>query len=290
VVLAHFTDGSIRDVTPITVYSSSAPNQSATWGDNGVVEKVARGETAILARYLDKMATSYITFLEDVPGFAWNNAPERISSTRSSMPSSSSCRFLPSDLCSDEEFLRRRMSTRRAGCPPSKNRRPIWRPRTRTSADQFGRCARRIRRLRLVLDADDRRYSAVERQKLNPTGVQKFRLWLYESVRSDKPLNQFARELLTASGSAYANPAANYWRASRDPQDATETTAQLFLGIRIQCAKCHNHPFERWTQDNYYGIGAAFVRIGRKAGSTADEEVVFVSKRVKSPSRAPASR
>src|SRR5262249_56141751 len=82
-------------------------------------------------------------------------------------------------------------------------------------------------------------------KKLNATGVQKFRLWLYESIRSDKPLNQFARELLTASGSAYQNPAANYWRASRDPQDATETTAQLFLGIRIQCAKCHNHPFER---------------------------------------------
>jgi hypothetical protein len=73
------------------------------------------------------------------------------------------------------------------------------------------------------------------------------------------------------------NPAANYWRASRDPQDATETTAQLFLGIRIQCAKCHNHPFERWTQDNYYGIGAAFARIGRKVGPDPDEEVVFVS-------------
>ena len=93
---------------------------------------------------------------------------------------------------------------------------------------------------------------------------------------ADKPLDQFARELLTARGSVFENPAANYWRASRDPQDATETTAQLFLGIRIQCAKCHNHPFERWTQDNYYGIAAAFTRVGRKPGGNAkEEEVVF---------------
>ncbi len=113
-------------------------------------------------------------------------------------------------------------------------------------------------------------------KKLQASGVHKFRRWIYDSVRTDKPLDQFARELLTASGSVYENPPANYWRASRDPNDATETTAQLFLGIRIQCAKCHNHPFERWTQNNYYGIAAAFTRVGRKpGGTTADEEVVF---------------
>jgi len=108
-------------------------------------------------------------------------------------------------------------------------------------------------------------------------GVHKFRRWLYDSILSDMPLDKFAHELLTASGSAYENPAANYWRASRDPSDATETTAQLFLGIRIQCAKCHNHPFERWTQDNYYGIAAAFSRIGRKKGTISDDdEIIFV--------------
>src|SRR5258706_11393799 len=92
-------------------------------------------------------------------------------------------------------------------------------------------------------------------------------------------MDLFARELLTASGSAYENPAANYWRASRDPQDATETTAQLFLGIRIQCAKCHNHPFERWTQDNYYGIGAFFERVQRKKSPGDDEMVIWVARK-----------
>ena len=91
-------------------------------------------------------------------------------------------------------------------------------------------------------------------------------------------MDQFVRELLTADGSTFKNPAANYYRISRDPESAVETTAQLFLGVRIQCAKCHNHPFERWTQDDYYGFAAFFSQIGRKKGNLPDEEVVFVDR------------
>ena len=106
IVLAHFSDGSIRDVTPISVYSSSSESVGHV-GDNGVVEKVSRGETAILARYLDKMGTSYITFLEDVPGFAWNNSPEKNFIDTLVNAKLKQLQILPSDLCSDEEFLRR---------------------------------------------------------------------------------------------------------------------------------------------------------------------------------------
>jgi hypothetical protein len=277
IVLAHFSDGTIRDVTPISVYSSSSESVAHV-GDTGIVEKVSRGETAILARYLDKMATSYITFLEDVPGFAWNNPPEKNFVDTLVNAKLKQLQILPSDLCSDEEFLRRAWLDATGRLPTVEESQAFLADQNPNKRDQL---------IDTLVDSDDfasfwtlmtgdiLRSNA---KKLNPTGVQKFRLWLYESIRNDKPLNQFARELLTASGSAYHNPAANYWRASRDPQDATETTAQLFLGIRIQCAKCHNHPFERWTQDNYYGIGAAFARIGRKAGASAEEEVVFVSK------------
>ncbi|HEY3967016.1 MAG TPA: DUF1553 domain-containing protein, partial [Planctomycetaceae bacterium] len=277
IVLAHFSDGSIRDVTPITCYSSSAESVARV-GDDGAVEKVARGETAILARYLDKMATSYITFLEDVPGFVWNNPPEQSFVDTLVNSKLKQLQILPSDLCSDEEFLRRASLDATGRLPQVEESQAFLADQSPNKRDQL---------VDMLVDSDDfasfwtlmtgdvLRSNA---KKLNATGVQKFRLWLYESIRNDKPLNQFAKELLTASGSAYKNPAANYWRASRDPQDATETTAQLFLGIRIQCAKCHNHPFERWTQDNYYGIGAAFVRIGRKPGSDAEEEVVYVSK------------
>jgi hypothetical protein len=104
-----------------------------------------------------------------------------------------------------------------------------------------------------------------------------FHRWIRSCLERDVPLDQFVREMLTAEGSTYKNPAANYFRISRDAESAVETTAQLFLGVRIQCAKCHNHPFERWTQDDYYGFAAFFSQIGRKKGNLPDEEVVFVS-------------
>ena len=90
-------------------------------------------------------------------------------------------------------------------------------------------------------------------------------------------MDRFVRELLTADGSAFKNPAANYYRISRDPENSVETTAQLFLGVRIQCAKCHNHPFERWTQDDYYGFAAFFSRVRQKKGALPDDEVIFTA-------------
>jgi hypothetical protein len=114
--------------------------------------------------------------------------------------------------------------------------------------------------------------------KVTPSGVHKFHRWLVAALRDNMPADKFAQTLLLADGSTYANPAANFFRTAADTNDCTETTSQLFLGIRIQCAKCHNHPFERWTQDNYYGIGAFFNRIQKKPGMTAEEQIVWVSR------------
>ncbi len=273
---AHFSDGTVRDVTAISVYSSS--NESvATVGDAGLVSKEARGESAVLVRYLDKMATSYITFLDDVEGFAWNNPPEDTFVDTLVFAKLKQLQILPSELCSDEEFLRRAYLDTTGRLPR------IDETLAYLNDSSENKRSALIDRL---LDSDDfasywtLKWGDILRsnsKKLKAKGVHKFRRWIYDAVRTDKPLDQFARELLTARGSVYENPPANYWRASRDPQDATETTAQLFLGIRIQCAKCHNHPFEKWTQDNYYGIGAVFARVGRKAGFEADDEIIFVS-------------
>ena len=99
-------------------------------------------------------------------------------------------------------------------------------------------------------------------------------------------MDQFVRDLLTADGSAMRNPAANYYRISRDPENSVETTAQLFLGVRIQCAKCHNHPFERWTQDDYYGFAAFFSRVKQKNGPLPDDEVIFAASAGRGPAAA----
>ncbi|MEJ7638404.1 MAG: DUF1549 domain-containing protein, partial [Singulisphaera sp.] len=107
-------------------------------------------------------------------------------------------------------------------------------------------------------------------------GTHVFNRWIRTQLERNTPMDQFVRELLTADGSTFKNPAANYYRISRDPENSVETTAQLFLGVRIQCAKCHNHVFERWTQDDYYGFAAFFPRVRLKKGNLPGEEVVYV--------------
>ena len=104
----------------------------------------------------------------------------------------------------------------------------------------------------------------LEERSLDTTGAAAYQRWLRESIAANKPLDQFARELLTASGSTYANPPANYYRRTRTPLELAETTAQVFMGTRILCAKCHNHPFEAWKQDDYFALAAFFPRLDRK--------------------------
>ncbi len=118
----------------------------------------------------------------------------------------------------------------------------------------------------------------LQKSEVTEAGVHKFYQWLVDAFEKNMPFDQFARELLTAQGSTYDHPAANYYRALDDPIEAAETTAQLFLGSRIQCAKCHNHPFENWTQDNFYGLTAFFNRVSRKPGMRVDEEIVYVAR------------
>ncbi len=276
-VNGYFSDGSVRDLTALTVFSSS--NESvATVTPNGLVEKIGRGETAILARYLDKMSTAYVTFLEEVPGFKWTDPAENNFVDKLVFKKLQQLQILPSEVCSDEEFLRRAYLD-------LTGRLPVIDETLAFLGDKPG--DKRANLVDLLLADDDfsefwtLKWSDILRsnsKKVTATGVHKFQRWIQDSIHTDKGLNQFASELLTASGSVFENPAANYWRASRDPLDATETTAQLFLGIRIQCAKCHNHPFERWSQDNYYGIAAAFTRIGRQKGATTDEEIIHVTR------------
>jgi hypothetical protein len=275
-VLGYFADGTVRDVTPLTVFSSS--NESVGSVDNdGLVTKTGRGETAVLARYLDKMDTSHITFLEKVPGFVWNNPPENNFVDNLSFAKLKQLQILPAELCTDAEFLRRAYLDTTGRLPSISESQAFLSDKDPKKREKL---------IDKLVDSADfaafwtMKWSDILRsnsKKLNATGVHKFRQWIYNGIMHDKPVDQLARELLTASGSAYENPAVNYWRASRDPNDATETTAQLFLGIRIQCAKCHNHPFERWSQDNYYGIAAAFTRIGRKKGVDPTDEIIFVN-------------
>jgi hypothetical protein len=104
-----------------------------------------------------------------------------------------------------------------------------------------------------------------------------FHRWIRQSVEQNKPWDEFARELLLSRGSSFEDGPANYFRIAGKPEDLAETTAQLFLGVRVQCARCHNHPYEKWTQQQYYELAAFFARVKSKEGDTPEEREVFLA-------------
>ena len=277
VVLAHFSDGTVRDVTSLASFSSS-DEAVATVDGTGLVVGQDRGEAAILVRYLEKIETAYMMFLKEVPGFQWNNPPEQNYVDKFVFEKLRQLQLLPSDPCSDEEFIRR-VHLDVIGELPTVSEVHAF------LADQDAQ--KRAKLIDALLERPEYadfwalKWSDLLRlrnNKVTASGVPKFYRWIVHALRTDMPYDQFARELLTAGGSTFKNPPANFFRTATDTNDCTETTSQLFLGIRIQCAKCHNHPFERWTQDNYYGIGAFFNRVQRKPSAEPDELVVWVAR------------
>jgi hypothetical protein len=276
-VRAHFSDGTVRDVTDIATYSSS-DDAVATVRPEGLVVGHERGEAAILVRYLEHVETAHMTFLADVPGFAWNDPVEHNWIDTLVFRKLRQMRILPSELCSDEEFVRR-VYLDVLGILP-----------TIEETQAFLEDRNPEKRARLIDELLQRPEFAefwavrwgdllrVNAKKMSASGVHKFHRWLVQALRDNMPYHEFVAELLLAQGSTLANPPANYYRAAADVNDCTETTAQVFLGVRIQCAKCHNHPFERWTQDNYYGIAAFFNRVQRKNSASPDEMIVWMAR------------
>ena len=110
---------------------------------------------------------------------------------------------------------------------------------------------------------------------LSPKGLQRYDAWLRDRVRAGATIDKIARELLPATGGSFENPAVSYFQTETTPQLIAENVAQVFLGTRIQCAQCHNHPFDRWTMDDYYGFASFFSRIGYKQAQDPRELTVF---------------
>jgi hypothetical protein len=115
----------------------------------------------------------------------------------------------------------------------------------------------------------------VSSKKLGPVATQSFYNWIRESVQTNKPWDQFARDIFLSSGSSRANGALNYFVLHKDPIDLTENVTQAFLGQRLTCARCHNHPLEKWTQKQYYQMANLFARVGLKNGNAPGDTVVF---------------
>ena len=271
-VRAHFADGSVRDVTRLTVFSSSDEGVARVDG-NGLVELRQSGEAAILCRYLDVIQCVRLTCLQPRKDFRWPNPPEHNYVDTHVFAKLKMLNILPSEVCTDQEFLRRVHLDLCGVLPTASEARAFLADK---SADK------RTRRIDQLLDrpefADFWAHKWLDllrcnRLTLQIKGSHVYGQWLRRHIRNNTPWNEVVRQVLTASGSTLSNPPANYYRGTynnhapvvvRDPQSLAETTAQLFFGIRLQCAQCHNHPYERWTQDDYHHMAAWFPRVKAK--------------------------
>lgn len=262
-VWARFADGSKRDVTRLTVFSSSDQGVASV-SNNGLVDFGSSGEVAILCRYLDQMKTVRLSYLEPRPGFKWNNPPENNYIDTLVFTKLRRLEILPSDLCRDEEFLRRAYLDACGILPTIAETREFLddaNPNKRAALIEKLLARPEFSDFWTLKWADLLRSN---RRAIAAKGVYVLQQWLHDKIARNVPFDQIVRELLTAKGSTFAEPAANYYRVARDPTSLAETTVQLFLGVRMQCAKCHNHPFERWTQDDYYSMAAFFARVRQR--------------------------
>ena len=261
-VVAFDSDGTQRDVTRIASFTV-AHDRIARVDGNGLVTGLERGQTAVVVRYLDDIVSTYLTFVRDVPDFVWSDPPENNFIDKLVDQKLRKLQYLPSETCDDATFLRRVSLDVRGLLPTVAETKEFL-------ADQSP--TKRAALIERLLNSPE--YARfwglrlsdllrINKDKLAPDRAAAYSRWVFDSVERNVPYDRFVTELLTAKGDTADAPAANFFRTTSDTKMVTETVAQLFMGSRVLCAQCHNHPYESWTQDNYYQIGAAFHELDR---------------------------
>ncbi|HEV3025336.1 MAG TPA: DUF1549 domain-containing protein [Pirellulales bacterium] len=274
IVLAHYTDGSIEDVTRVATYDPN-DGEMAECTPTGLVKTLdLTGDVAIMARYQGQVGV----FRASIPlGVPVDNLPLAKSFIDELVfKKLKTLGVPPSAICDDSTFIRR-VSIDLAG------RLPLAEETEQFLADPDP--AKRDKLVDRLLDSAEyadyfaNKWAAVLRnRRRTPSytrGSYAFHGWIRDSLYENKPYDQFVREILAASGEIGENPPVVWYREVKEVDQQVEDCAQLFLGLRIQCARCHHHPFEKWSQRDYYGMTAFFSQVGRKPGSMADEQRIF---------------
>ncbi len=273
---ARYADGSDRDITALATFMTNNDN-SAPITPEGLVTAAARGEAFVMARFETHTVGNQVLVLPKnlmytPPAVTGNYVDELVAAKLRKV------RILPSGLCTDEQFIRR------------------------ASVDITGTLPTEEDFLAFLADADPNKRAKLvdkllERKEFSEIWAMKwsellmvkssnqvsyksmflYSNWLTDQVANDVPLDQMVRELLSSSGGTFKTPGTNFYQIERDTLKTAENVAQVFFGIRTQCAQCHNHPFDRWTMDDYYSFAAFFAQIGRKPSEDYREIIVFNS-------------
>ncbi|MBS0210673.1 MAG: DUF1549 domain-containing protein [Planctomycetes bacterium] len=273
---AVYTDGTDRDVTDLTVFSSNNET-SAQMTPEGVVTAAARGEAFIMARFDTFSVGSQVLVLPKgldyvAPKMQPVNYIDQLVNAKLEK-----LRILPSEQCDDATFLRR-ITIDLTGLLPSEQEFLEF-----TADKDPQKRAKLIDRL-----LERREFSELwamkwaeillvrsNNQIMQPKGIYLYSKWLTDQIHQNRPIDKIVHDLLASSGSSFATPATNFYLAQPDALKSAENVAQVFMGIRTQCAQCHNHPFDRWTMDDYYSFASFFTQVGRKQAEDPREYIIF---------------
>ncbi|MCA9179190.1 MAG: DUF1549 domain-containing protein [Planctomycetales bacterium] len=265
-VIATYADGTTREVTR-EAFLESGNTEVATVDRRGVMTSIRRGEAPVLARFEGAYAATTLTVMGNRDGFTWQQpevwgkVDELVAAKWQRM------KVLPSELCSDSDFIRR-VTLDLTGLPPTAERVQAFLDDERPTREKRAALVDELIGSPAFVDYWTNKWAdllQVNRKFLGPEGAQAFRDWIRSEIDKNTPYNLFAKSIIEASGSNRENPAASYYKVLRTPEDTMENTTQLFLAVRFSCNKCHDHPFERWTQDQYYETAAYFARVSLKA-------------------------
>jgi hypothetical protein len=264
-VSARYGDGSARDVTA-EAFIESSNTEVATVDKQGLVTAVRRGEATVLARYEGAYAASTLVVMGDRSGFAWQDQPRYNWIDELVDEKLKQVKVQPSGLCTDTDFVRR-VYLDLTGLPPQPEEVRAFLADARPSKVKRDDLVDKLVGGEAFVEHWTNKWAdllQVNRKFLGERGAAALRGWVRQAVASNMPYDEFVRTVLTASGSNLENPPAGYFKVVREPEAAMENTTQLFLAVRFNCNKCHDHPFERWTQDQYYQLASYFGQVSHK--------------------------
>jgi hypothetical protein len=274
IAVAHYSDGSSEDVTRTTTFDSNDTEMAEVSASGQVTTGQLTGSVAVMARYQGHVGV----FRATIPlGVETNHLPAGRNFVDEFVQKKLKSLGLPSSQVADDAAFLRRVSIDLAG------RLPTLEEAEQFLADQSPN--KREGAINRLLDSSDyadyfaNKWNAIlrnkRRQDFEKPATFAFHDWIRQSLHENKPYDQFVREIITATGAPVQNPPAAWYREVKDQSAQVEDTAQLFLGLRIQCARCHHHPFEKWSQQDYYGVAAFFSQVGRKRGEVQDADSIY---------------
>jgi hypothetical protein len=277
-VKAHFTDGRVEDVSRWAKYTSANETVSQV-DDAGTVKVVGFGEGAVTAWYLSRIDIASVTvpYTNKIAPKVFSQAKRRNFIDELVLEKLQSLNLPPSTRCSDSEFIRRAFLDTTGILPPPDDVRKFLADEPSKKRDNLIESL--LGRPEFV-DYWTYKWSdllLVSSKQLKSPGMWSYYNWIRHQVAANTPWDAFARELITAQGSTLENGAANFYVIHDDPRTMSETAAQAFLGMSINCAKCHNHPMEKWTNKQYYQMANLFARVRFKSGAGEGNNTIFVT-------------